>query len=246
MKTHSRKINTSTIKLLLARSGNQCAFPDCVHPLFSDESDKFIAQLCHIEAVSPNGQRYNPNKTSEETNSYENLLFLCYRHHKETDDTILFPVEKLQSIKAEHEANFKENTYNYSDKNLAELFKDINTYWTDIERLNTIDHVVPDLAIHIDIQSDIPSLLSDIGSHLRAIENINSMLMQDHKKEQFELVCLALPNLLAQVSVAIQQIQIKYYEELLLINPNSEEYKTTLEYLRQDFAKTAQSIGYSD
>ena len=85
MQKFQRKIKFETIKALLARSGNQCAFSNCVHPIFND-NNLFVSQLCHIEAISPEGPRYNPDATAEKVNSYSNLLFLCYRHHKETDD----------------------------------------------------------------------------------------------------------------------------------------------------------------
>ena len=38
------------LKALFARSGNQCAFPGCTQPLMN-EKNKFIAQVCHIEAA---------------------------------------------------------------------------------------------------------------------------------------------------------------------------------------------------
>ena len=73
-----------TIRGLFARSGNQCALPGCIHPLVN-EKQKFIGQVCHIEAAMPDGERYNPKQTDEERRSYENLLILCYQHHIETD-----------------------------------------------------------------------------------------------------------------------------------------------------------------
>jgi len=82
----ARKSPTSqTLRALLAKSGNQCAFPDCNHPLIN-EKNKLIAQLCHIEAANKGGERYNPNQDDEQRRGYENLLFLCYRHHIETND----------------------------------------------------------------------------------------------------------------------------------------------------------------
>lgn len=153
MKKYSRKISTDNLKLLLARSGNQCAFSDCLHPLF-DDNNTFIAQLCHIEAVSPKGQRYNPNKTDEEINSYENLLFLCYRHHKVTDNVDLYPVNKLKEIKANHEAKFKESSYNYSQEVLTNLEKEIENFWTQVEKLHS-EHIIPELAVPINTKLNI-------------------------------------------------------------------------------------------
>jgi len=41
---------TETIKFLLLRSGNGCAFPNCTKHLFNDD-DKLIGECCHIEAA---------------------------------------------------------------------------------------------------------------------------------------------------------------------------------------------------
>ena len=85
------------------RSKNKCAFPRCDHPILNAQGD-YIAELCHIEAVEPGSPRYNASQSDEERRAYANLLFLCHRHHKETDDEALFPVSRLQLIKAQHEA----------------------------------------------------------------------------------------------------------------------------------------------
>lgn len=60
-----------TYKLLLARSGNECAFPDCTHPIFNDEG-LYIAQLCHIKSANKGGQRYDGSQTDDERRAFEN------------------------------------------------------------------------------------------------------------------------------------------------------------------------------
>jgi hypothetical protein len=244
MKKYSRQISIDTLKQLLARSGNQCAYPNCSHPIFNDQ-DLLVAQLCHIQAVSPNGQRHNPNLTDKETNSYDNLLFLCYRHHKETDDVERFPVNKLREIKDAHETKFKENGYNYSEVILNELIKDTNLFWQQIEELHK-DHIIPNLSVPIEINSDIPTLISEIDSNLIALRQVSQILMSECKPTHFELVCLALPNLISLIGVAIDQIEIKYIEELILKNPESEGLKNKLKILRDQFAVTAQYAGLAD
>lgn len=244
MKKYSRQISVDTLKSLLARSGNQCAFPDCIHPLF-DDNNLFIAQLCHIEGVSPLGQRHNPDKSSEETNSYDNLLFLCYRHHKESDNVDLFPVKRLKEIKESHETKFKEATYKYSNEVLMKLINETNSYWGLIEELQT-KHLIPDFAIPIDIKVDILTLLSEVNSNLQALNEISIVLMNECKSTHFEYVCLALPNLLGRIDVAFHQIEIKYLEELVLKNPNSNDLKAKLNQLRNIFSRIAQTAALAD
>jgi hypothetical protein len=103
------KPTPETLQQLYALSGNVCAFHEdeyvCDHVLM-DAKRRFVGQLCHIEAVAPGGERHNPNQTDEECRSFENLLFLCYRHHRVTNDEDAWPVEALKKMKAEHEARF--------------------------------------------------------------------------------------------------------------------------------------------
>jgi len=97
---------TEVIRQLFAFSGNRCAFPGCTHELIS-EKGTFIGQVCHIEAAEKGGERYNENQTDEERRAFSNLLLMCYRHHRETDDVDEFTVVKLKEIKEAHERQFQ-------------------------------------------------------------------------------------------------------------------------------------------
>lgn len=69
-----------------------------------DDENTFVAELCHIEGAEAGGQRYNPDQTDEERRAYGNLMFLCARHHKVTNDVRAYPVERLKEMKRAHEA----------------------------------------------------------------------------------------------------------------------------------------------
>ena len=244
MKRYNRNISVETLKFLLARSGNQCAFPDCSHPVF-DDNNVFIAQLCHIECVSPGGERYNPIKTDNEINAYENLLFMCYRHHKVTDNVELFNVQKLKEIKENHEAKFKEATFNYSKEVLIELSKEINSFWNNIEQIHSA-HIAPEFAVPIDKKKDILTLIDEINSDLISMNEVNNKLINDCGTTHFESLCLAIPNLLISVKVALDQIEIKHIEELLIKDPINGALKIKLKSLRDEFTVTSQSKGFYD
>ncbi len=94
------------LRELFLKSGNVCAFPGCLHPIV-DTNGVYVAQLCHIEAANEGGQRFNAIQTNEQRRQFENLLLMCHRHHKETDDVSRFSVEKLKEIKRQHEAKFE-------------------------------------------------------------------------------------------------------------------------------------------
>lgn len=244
MKKYSRKISIDTLKFLLARSGNQCAFSDCSHPIF-DDNNLFIAQLCHIEAVSPNGQRYNPNKTDEEINSHDNLVFLCYRHHKVTDNVDLYPIPKLKEIKTNHEAKFKETSYDYPQEVLTNLEIEIENFWSNMDKLHS-EHIIPELAVPINTKNDILSLITEVNEYLGHLNEVNSVLMNECKRTHFEYVSLAMPNLLTRISVAIDQIEIKYLEEQVLKKSDSKELKDKLKEVRHNFENITKYAGLAD
>lgn len=95
-------VRKEVLRDLAIRSKNKCAFPGCDRPLLNAEG-VYIAELCHIEAAEPGGQRFNPNQSDEERRSAANLLFFCHQHHKESDNEALYSVERLREIKRHHE-----------------------------------------------------------------------------------------------------------------------------------------------
>lgn len=96
-------IRKEALRDLAIRSKNKCAFPGCDHPILN-LSGVYVAELCHIEAAEPGGQRFNPTQSDEERRAPENLMFLCHRHHKETNDEDLYSVARLREMKRSHEA----------------------------------------------------------------------------------------------------------------------------------------------
>lgn len=239
-------IKPDILKALLAKSGNRCAFPDCKHPIFNDKN-LFIAQLSHIEAVSPNGPRYNPNLTLDEINGYENLMFLCYRHHKEIDSfKQVYSVDKLREYKLKHERKFGEILFSVPNDILESVIIEIEQYWNEIAFINKFEHVANDFKIEINENADIDQLFDSLikyNSDIRdSIENIDSEL----RHKYFEIFCLQIPNSLSRASVALEQLIIRFYEQLLINNPDDLILKKKLESLRTRFKESAKSIGIAD
>jgi hypothetical protein len=94
-----------TARELYLKSGNECAYPSCDHRIVND-AGVLVAELCHIEAALPGGERFNPLQTNEERRSFANLMLMCHMHHKITDDVATYTVERLREMKATHEAKF--------------------------------------------------------------------------------------------------------------------------------------------
>jgi len=97
---------TATLRELYLKSGNICAFPQCSHPIV-DENGVYVAQLCHIEAANVGGPRFNKDQSNDDRRQANNLLLMCHRHHKVTDDIDEYDIESLQKMKLKHESKFE-------------------------------------------------------------------------------------------------------------------------------------------
>ncbi|EOW4147332.1 hypothetical protein ACOW9W_004659 [Vibrio parahaemolyticus] len=121
-----------TLRALFARSGNQCAFPGCTQSVVNSKN-KFIAQVCHIEAASEGGERFNTASNDEYRRSYDNLVIFCYPHHIETDE---YTTECLRKIKLDHEQQFLKSDFKIDEAELQKLVSEMQLYWSSIDRLN--------------------------------------------------------------------------------------------------------------
>lgn len=97
-------ISKPNIKVLAARSGNCCAFPDCQEHIVA-ENGAILGEMAHIRGEKPGAARYDPSMTDPKRNHYDNLIFLCPNHHTEIDkiNPGFYTPEKLFEIKTEHE-----------------------------------------------------------------------------------------------------------------------------------------------
>ena len=137
-----------TLIALFAKSGNVCAFPGCTHELVTLRNI-FVGQICHIEAANPGGQRFNLNSTDEQRRSFENLLLLCYRHHKETDNIDAFDVSALYALKHKHESQHGQKPFKVDESFLYRLESEMQFYWDEIVNANTQLHVAPEFAVQL-------------------------------------------------------------------------------------------------
>ncbi|QFY63493.1 hypothetical protein FZ934_24915 (plasmid) [Rhizobium grahamii] len=83
--------------------------PDCRKLLVVDETETddpaLIGEMAHMVAESVDGPRGVSPLTPAERDLYGNLLLLCRNHHREIDEQPLhWTVERLQILKADHEA----------------------------------------------------------------------------------------------------------------------------------------------
>jgi len=99
-------IKEKDIKILWGRSGNRCAI--CKILLTQDKkavnASITLGEQAHIVGEKENASRGRSKLTTEERNSYHNLILLCPNHHTEVDKNPEdWPIEKLHLIKSRHE-----------------------------------------------------------------------------------------------------------------------------------------------
>jgi hypothetical protein len=102
MKVKRLNPTADTKRTLFLLSMNQCAFPSCLHNIIN-ENNQFIGEICHIEAANEGGERFNMKQTNEERRHISNLILMCPIHHKTTNNTNIYNVEKMIEIKLKHE-----------------------------------------------------------------------------------------------------------------------------------------------
>lgn len=169
------------LRALFARSGNQCAFPGCTQKLINSKN-KFIAQVCHIEAALEGGERFNRSSNDEYRRSYENLLILCYPHHIETNDVGEYSVERLLQIKIDHEKFFLKSDFKIDESELRKLTHEMEMYWSNLEALNSIGHIFSDsgLAMKVNGITSFSEVMESAISAVKGIENLlNSLRIKD-------------------------------------------------------------------
>ncbi len=106
-------ISAATARALATLSGNVCAFPGCLAPLYDSPHGVWVGEICHIRAKSPGGPRYDSTQTEVERDGFHNLILLCSTHHKLIDDPSQlskFTVEALTQYKQQHEAQSHNTT----------------------------------------------------------------------------------------------------------------------------------------
>jgi hypothetical protein len=109
-------ITSKDLKLLLQKSGNRCAFPNCGELLIHADSDNVdeqtvLSNIAHIVAQKEDGPRGHYALPLEERDKESNLLLLCEKHHKIIDDQPQrYTVERLKQFKEDHEKRIEELT----------------------------------------------------------------------------------------------------------------------------------------
>lgn len=264
--------SAETYKLLYVRSGNECAFPSCNHPIFNDDG-LYIAQLCHIMAANAGGKRYDKNQTDEQRRAPDNLLFMCHRHHKETD---LLKEDELFEIKRNHESQFTESGKKISNEMLEQILNESNYYWS---RQKEKKFELDDLKMKTDFNFSESQLFDEIIEAIDLIYNYCNTCAESDSTETLEkdLKLLFkragldyneikkipyyenpfllrnwenhnfdLPNHFTNITMKVFQLRVKIFENLLKLNPENNEVKNELKNYRSQFEEYYENSYFHD
>lgn len=190
----------TTIKQLFALSGNRCAYSGCMRSIIS-ETGQVIAQIAHIKGVKPGTARFDENMSPNDRRHPDNLMILCYEHHKVTDDETVYTVERMRKMKSAHE-----NRYGGIVTGLRSTVEDVthgtavrfpSTFeaygrlydWDVVADPSTIEVIRTELIAFIDVLS---RLTPDIRSVLCAVMDRGTQVSDN----QFEVTAAELKEIL--------------------------------------------------
>ena len=264
-----------TYKLLYSRSGNECAFPQCNHPIFNDEGT-YVAQLCHIRAANEGGPRYDKEQSNEQRRASENLLFMCYRHHVETDDVEKYSVSELENIKSTHESQFTETGKKITNEMLEQINNESKYYWNrqkekdfdindlkmttnfDFDELDLFNELLKAIdliynycetcAISDDpltLENDLKYLLGKAELDYSKIEDI-PYFENPFALRNWEYHNIGLPNLFSNLKMKLYQLRIKSFENIALLNPKNKVLKRQLALFREEFEELYDNLYHVD
>ncbi len=149
-------------------------------------------------------------------------------------------------MKEDHEKQFAEEHFTLSEDSLSAFLGEINSYWESIEQINVDEHLFPEQKVDIDATADSEKILADINEQILNLHELSEIFRKELKREYFELVCLALPNVITRLQVLVDQLEIRIVELKMANEPDKESLRIRLSELRENFRGTAKSTGLND
>uniref|UniRef100_UPI001E4F9A65 hypothetical protein n=1 Tax=Rhodococcus sp. HS-D2 TaxID=1384636 RepID=UPI001E4F9A65 len=73
MASRTTRPRDSVIKRLYALSMNRCAFPGCTTQIVETTTGTVVSEVCHINAHSVGGPRYDAGQTDEERQGFDKV-----------------------------------------------------------------------------------------------------------------------------------------------------------------------------
>ena len=172
-------------------------------------------------------------------------MFMCLKHHVETNDEVVYTADILRKMKYEHESKYIENPFNIDISHIFALKKEAEEYWRKVENANNNEHKFPDLKVSINTRADYDELSNEVSETLDAIDNLISVIDKEDQDKYWEIFNLGFPNHLNKIRIVIEHMTIKYLEAYVANNPQDMATKAKLDSLRKDFLETSKTSSHA-
>ncbi|NRB11304.1 MAG: hypothetical protein HRU35_06825 [Rickettsiaceae bacterium] len=229
MSRKARQYKTTTLRKLDTLSSNQCTAPSCNNPLIAKDKETNLSKICHIEAVSPGGARFNPDMTDDDRRHYNNLILLCDECHRIIDNPINelnYTVGLLKEWKKEHELK-RLTTFNSNISLLKPIIKAISNL--SLDEVKNLDDTT--LVFNIQHKIDYNSIIRNkflIENYKIYYTKINTLYNELEKQGSFKQ-----ENFLRNIRNMYLKIKGKYVNNesnpLKIIQENSDNIIEDLE-----------------
>lgn len=210
-----RSIPSIIKRELYVKSGNRCSI--CRNTLYTD-TDSWIGEVAHIEAVNPGGARYNPMLSTEQVNSFDNLILVCCNCHKEIDSNpMMYTVEYLKNLKHESECLVKKLLQSglYTDTDM--LF---------VKRIKPTLVNIINIIRYLDIHG---------GFYTRIIEDIDTLMMSF--EEQYYYLSNSLRDALSIICKCTDEL-----EWIIMKNTKAHPSNAYIAYAYKDISEDEEEL----
>ena len=264
------------LRALFARSGNRCAFPGCTSPLINERNqfiaqvchieaaeeggERFnprqtdeerrqyenLSMFCYPHHVETNDldtytvQRLWEIKAAHEQN-FEKSPF-------KIDESVLYKIalemeqywSRLEVLHKDHHVVSDLAIEIDARASFSQLVEHAHSLANNVSQLQ-------DILIKSDdgLAEDLSALIRELGISERALQNHRERTRPFHARN-WEVLNLGLTNTVTKLHVALSQMEIKYLEEFIKLNPNDSTARLRLERLKVEFETIATSAGYVD
>lgn len=267
-------IRIEIVKSMLAHSGNCCAFPGCKEKIV-DDNHKIVGELAHIEGAKKGSARYNEIQTDNERNGYDNLIYLCRKHHREIDNNpSKYSTLKIKSFKYSHESEYEDDQYIFDLSKIIKANEDLKLYFKQVEIANKnnkdeLKFVINSKENFFDILKDIKKEINYLSYNIKNIkeycESLNDNIVKYLKMLKidinvwndvfytdnpfynpfWEFLNLGYNNTINEIEIKLIQLEILYYSEYLKLN-DDKEVKLRLKILKGKLLDIAKNAIYMD
>ena len=244
-------ITVSDLRALFARSGNRCAFPGCQEALVADDN-LFIGQICHIEAASPDGPRYNSIQPMDERHGYKNLLLLCYPHHRRIDsEPQTYSVDWLKATKEAHESLFVDRLFTVRQEFLDAVLVETEAYWRQLAAVQNLAATLHEFPMQVKAEASHTEVIGTLRDILQDVEVLVTRLAESERSSAqgpspWESTHIYLPNLLRLAAMHIWQLEVHYLAAHVRLSPDDHDAAARLHRAKAELVHLSKVSGYVD